>query len=164
MNVKFTDLVHNGYYKVIVNDRDIYLVYDITTNVFYGPIGSDMTGRVDLIKDGYLYFNINNKFVPLEHIDLTEDILNNTGWITQIHSIMKIDDNVQLQYFWNSKRLKKIERKDITEWDVPTITEEVTDIQSNTLYVSDLQKFLIHCGYYTKEIDNKLKAYFKLAY
>lgn len=78
-------------------------------------------------------------------IELTKDILKKNNWVNDLYSILPIDKNKYLQYYWYENRLRCI-WNGVDEYENHS---EVTDIIfqcGNIKYVHELQHALKLCG------------------
>lgn len=78
-------------------------------------------------------------------IKLTKDILKGNNWVNDMYSILPIDENKYLQYYWYENRLRCI-WNGVDEYENHS---EVTDIIfqcGNIKYVHELQHALKLCG------------------
>lgn len=136
--MEITDLQIGDYVALKINPTNPYRVVGLNFNehrekqILY--IQSLATGAV-----------IETDNESLDGIKLTKDILKGNNWANDMYSILPIDENKYLQYYWYENRLRCI-WNGVDEYENHS---EVTDIIfqcGGIKYVHELQHALKLCG------------------
>lgn len=146
--MEIADLQIGDYVALKVNPINSYKVVGLNFNEYKEKqilyIQSLATGAV-----------IETDNESLVGIKLTKDILKRNNWVNDMYSILPIDENKYIQYYWYENRLRCI-WNGVDEYENHS---EVTDIIfqcRNIKYVHELQHALKLCGLNDLAINFKI--------
>lgn len=146
--MEITDLQIGDYVALKVNPINSYKVVGLNFNEYKEKqilyIQSLATGAV-----------IETDNESLVGIKLTKDILKKNKWANDLYSILPIDENKYLQYYWRENRLRCIWNSVVEYEHYPEGTDIIFQC-GNIKYVHELQHVLKLCGLNDLAINFKI--------
>lgn len=131
-----------------------YVAFKDNSTICYKVVGLYSNGDIyaQNLVTGAIFENDIDSIVGIK---ITKSILKKNGWINDLYSILPIDENKYLQYYWYENRLRCI-WNGVDEYENHS---EVTDIIfqcGGIKYVHELQHALKLCGLTDSKFDLKI--------